>query len=120
MPPPADNCPEKIRQELRRLSLVRRTRRAEFSSAMPSDWRPLQTIDPRTGQVFTEDGAWEFVAEKLDDGTPVTPIELSKPPGKTGYVIQVSGGVGRPTIYIKLQLGSGFVFGRSFHYSEYK
>ena len=27
---------------------------------------------------------------------------------------------GRPQLYIKLQLGSGKIIGRSFHYSEWK
>src|ERR1051325_243624 len=34
---------------------------------------------------------------------------------KKAYVIITSGCPGMPNIYIKLQLGSGFVIGRSFH-----
>ncbi|BBD02447.1 hypothetical protein YGS_C2P0461 [Sphingobium sp. YG1] len=43
-------------------------------------------------------------------------ISLAKPAGKTGYVMIVEG-FGGEKIYIKLQLGSGQVIGRSFHIS---
>jgi hypothetical protein len=69
-------------------------------------------------QVFTERGAWEFVAELLEAGHPLKEVDLKKPVGKKGYELLASGGKGRPEIYMKLQLGSGRVIGRSFHYSK--
>ena len=44
---------------------------------------------------------------------------LDKPPGRTGYVIKTAGW-GEEQIYIKLELGSGKVIGRSFHLSKHK
>ncbi len=41
---------------------------------------------------------------------------LEQPEGKTGYVMKVL--LGTKMVYIKLELGSGKVIGRSFHYSE--
>jgi len=86
----------------------------------PRDWAPGSVVDPNDPdqQVFTERGAWEFVADLLEAGHPIQEIELDKPPGKKGYVLGASAGQGRPEIYIKLQLGSGKVIGRSFHYSN--
>lgn len=77
-------------------------------------------VDPNDAdqQVFTEPGAWEFIAEQLEAGRPMLEIKLDTPAGKTGYVVMASGGEKRPDIYVKLQLGSGKVIGRSFHYSE--
>jgi hypothetical protein len=86
---------------------------------MPSDWRPQQIHDPRSGQCFTPSGAWEFINECLDAGQKLQEIILEQPEGKKGYVMKVNVGPGRPLLYIKLQLGSGAVIGRSFHYSEH-
>jgi putative zinc finger/helix-turn-helix YgiT family protein len=86
---------------------------------MPSDWRPQQVRDPRSRQYFTPNGAWEFITECLEAGQGLEEVLLQKPEGKTGYVMQVDVGSDRPLLYIKLQLGSGAVIGRSFHYSEH-
>jgi hypothetical protein len=77
-------------------------------------------VDPRDAdqQVFTEPGAWEFIAEQLESDRELQVIALDNPAGKTGYVLVVNGGPNRPEIYIKVQLGAGKVIGRSFHYSE--
>ena len=86
----------------------------------PRDWRPGTVVDPNDAdqQVFTEPGAWEFIADLLAAGCPIQEIKLDTPAGKTGYVVVTSGGEKRSEIYVKLQLGSGKVIGRSFHYSE--
>jgi len=84
---------------------------------MPSKWHPEQVLDPRSNQCFTENGAWEFVTELLENGHGVEEIVLQDPAGKMGYVMKVAIGAGRPPLYVKLQLGSGVVIGRSFHYS---
>jgi hypothetical protein len=86
---------------------------------MPCDWRPNQVIDPRSGQPFTDPGAWEFIVEKLSDNEPLETISLLKPPGKVGYVMKIRDFDRNSTIYIKLQLGAGVVIGRSFHYSDF-
>ena len=39
-------------------------------------------------------------------------------PCATGYVMKIDIEPGRPQLYVKLQLGSGQIIGRSFHYSD--
>ena len=106
-----------IRRDLARLCRSRKTRTAEFSRHQPTQWQPFKTIHPETKETFTEDGAWQFVADLLEAGAPLREVTLEKPPGKTGYVMKIPVKGWRP-IYIKLQLGSGQVFGRSFHHSN--
>ncbi|MDH6268401.1 hypothetical protein M2360_003806 [Rhizobium sp. SG_E_25_P2] len=53
----------------------------------------------------------------LESGCDIEIVVLDKPPGKTAYVIKVAGHPPVSHIYIKLQLGSDFVQGRSFHES---
>lgn len=107
---------EGTRKELARLCGSRRTRRSSFSPTMPTHWSPQQVRHPATGDAFTDEGAWLFTAQLLTVGHPVEVITLKKPPGKKGYVL-ICGGVAPEKIYIKLQMGSGCVIGRSFHLS---
>ena len=82
----------------------------------PRDWRPYEIADPKTGEPFTDSSAWEFVARLLEDSNvTVEEVVLDSPPGKTAYVLHTELNARR--VYIKLQLGSGTVIGRSFHYS---
>jgi len=79
---------------------------------------PNSVADPQTLLPFTEVGAWNFVADSVEDGVTIEEVVLEKPPGATGYVIKVT--VSRTdTIYIKLRLRGTLVIGRSFHYSDY-
>jgi hypothetical protein len=117
VPPEAAVRMVSIRRELARLCRSRKTRTAEFSRSQPTQWQPFRTIHPETKETFTEDGAWQFVADLLDAGESLSEVVLEKPPGKKGYVMKIPVKGWRP-IYIKLQLGSGQVFGRSFHHSN--
>jgi hypothetical protein len=103
-----------IRRDLKHLCRSRGTRTSEFSPSRPCQWQPFHTLVPGTDDVFTGDGAWQFVADLLDAGHPLKEVLLKKPPGKRGYVMEVEV-QGRRPLYIKLQLGSGQVWGRSFH-----
>jgi hypothetical protein len=83
----------------------------------PTRWWFGGVTDPRSGKPFTPFGAWDFIAEKLDEtGTRIKEIAMDKPPGTKGYVLR------EPTkwgiIYIKVQFGGEgrVIFGRSFHY----
>ena len=60
--------------------------------------------------------AWEFIADLLESGHPIEEVELHSPPGRKGYVMLVDAQQSQ-AIYIKLQMGSGKIIGRSFHYS---
>jgi len=102
--------------------LARRSqaRVTEFSTDRPTDWRPGQVRNPSgiLDTHFTDAAAWEFIASRLEDGHPVEIVELRKPAGSTGYVMKIDIEPGRPQLYVKLQLGSGKIIGRSFHYSN--
>ena len=73
--------------------------------------------DPRTGEVFTEDGAWEYVAQSIASGIEIEIIDLEYPPGKKAYVMKLPSHDLQVPIYVKLQFGGDCVIGRSFHYS---
>ena len=91
-----------------------------FSAERPTDWRPGQVRNPDgvLDTHFTDAAAWEFIAARLEDGHSVEIVELHKPQGATGYVMKIDLEPDRPQLYVKLQLGSGKIVGRSFHYSE--
>ena len=108
---------ESIRRELAVLARRKKARVVTWSPEMPSDWRPYQIRNPSSGLPFTEEGAWHFIAELLESGHPIEEVILHKPPGKRAYEMHVELGPALPKLYIKLQLGSGKVIGRSFHYS---
>ena len=91
----------------------------EFSRKRPTEWKPWEVRNPggSLDSHFTGGGAWEFIATKLEEGHSVEVVELQKPPGKKGYVMKIDLDPGDQPLYVKLQLGSGKVIGRSFHYS---
>lgn len=110
---------ESIRRDL--LILVRRRDViTEFSRNRPTVWRPDQVRNPDgvLDQYFNDETAWELIAQKLEAGHPVEEIELKKPPGKKGYVMKIQLEPDQPLLYVKLQMGSGKIFGRSFHYDR--
>ena len=110
---------DSIRHQL--VTLVRRGARAtEFTRARPTDWRPGEVPNPNGLLLpyFDDDSAWELIASSLEDGHDVETIALDRPPGKTGYVMKIALDPKRPLLYVKLELGSGVVIGRSFHESE--
>ena len=69
---------------------------------------------------FTEPAAWEFIADKLAQMHPVEVLNLDEPAGAKGYVMKINMGKNTPQLYVKLQLGSGEIIGRSFHYSKHQ
>ena len=103
-----------IRDELIRLCSDSRTRTAVFTNKMPTKWHPEQAINPEDGQPFTRDGAWTRVVAELSSGCHLNPKVLDIPAGKTGYEFHFADGRG-VRIYVKLQITSGRVVGRSFH-----
>ena len=110
------DVPQPNRLEAAKLARRKRARSVNFSPEAPCDWRPETVTDPETGIVFTRDGAWEFIAAKLEDeNQSVRWVELRKPSGKKAFVMVVAHS--DRDIYIKFQLGAGKIKGRSFHYS---
>jgi len=109
-----------VRHQLALLARRKRARVVGWARQWPSDWRPTQVINPANGRPFTPAGAWEYLAtvlaERLD--IPLQEVELEIPPGAKAYVLLIP--LGDRTLYVKLQLGSGQIIGRSFHYSHYE
>lgn len=108
------SVPDNIRQELIRLCGRSGTRKSVFSRALPTHWEPAQAYDPGTGNPFTPNGAWAHVTALLQGGCELEAVALERPPGKTGYVLRFEDHRGT-RIYVKLQIVSGMVIGRSFH-----
>ena len=69
---------------------------------------------------FTNAGAWELIASKLEIGHHVDVIDLRKPQGTKAYVMKIEIHPNAPLLYVKLELRSGKIFGRSFHYTEHE
>ena len=110
-----------IRHQL--VVLIRKGRHdARFSRSRPTEWEPTRVRNPE-GSVdgfFTDETAWTFIADRLEQGGAVEPKVLDKPPGSKAYVMKIEIGSDVPMLYVKLQLGPGKVWGRSFHYSRYE
>lgn len=111
---------ESTRHQLVILARRSNSRVTEFHPDRPTKWCPGQVRNPDgvLDSYFTDISAWEFVAAMLENGHPVEVMRLDKPPGAKGYVMKIDIEPDKPKLYIKLQLGSGKIIGRSFHYSE--
>ena len=110
---------DSVRHQL--VSLMRRgARTSAFTRDRPTDWRPGDVPNPEGVLLpyFDDDSAWELIASRLEGGHAVETVILDQPPGKTAYVMKIDINPGRPLLYVKLELGSGCVIGRSFHESE--
>ena len=109
------------RHQLVILARRSRSRTTAFSRDRPTEWRPGDVRNP--GGVldthFTDSTAWECIASRLESGEEVEVIELHAPKGAKGYVMKIDLEPDVPALYVKLQLGSGTIIGRSFHYSEH-
>lgn len=112
---------QETRKQLALLARRSGARTSAFSRSRPTDWRPATVRNPEgvLDTHFTDSTAWEFIAARLEAGEEVEVIPLRQPPGAKGYVMKIDLGADVPVLYVKLQLGSGRIIGRSFHYSEY-
>lgn len=112
------DIPQNIRLELARLCRNSKQRNSEFSRTHPTHWSPTTIKDPEdeNGRCFTPHRAWDYIADRLEQGEPVEVLILDKPPGKTGYVLKILQ-PDNQVLYVKLQLFPPGVLGRSFHYS---
>ena len=108
-----------IRHQLITLADRKTARVVDWSPERPTDWRPHSVRNPDgiLETHFSDAAAWDLIVSQLAADCEVQTIILDKPPGATGYVMLIELEPGRP-IYVKLQLGSGKIIGRSFHYSE--
>ncbi len=111
---------ESVRRQLVVLARRKRCRDVAFRPDRPTEWRPQTVRNPfaELDDYFTWAAAREFIASKLDSGHEVKSIELQNPGRATGYVLHIELESGRRPLYVKLQLGSGKIIGRSFHDSS--
>ncbi len=111
-----DMNPDTLRQLI---ANCRRTDRRSLGS--PREWTPNRVRQPGTdSSVFTEAGAWEFVAEKLETGHFYEEMRLDKPADAPAVVMKIQLAVDVPLLYVKIQIGPGIkAIGRSFHYSDH-
>lgn len=112
---------EETRHQLVVLARRSAARITVFRRDRPTDWRPgkVRNPDGLLDTHFTDASAWELIATRLEHGEEVRVIELQMPKGAKGYVMTIDLGPNVPALYVKLQLGSGKIIGRSFHYSEH-
>ena len=74
----------------------------------------------RTGMPYTEAEAFEAIADAMENRLiDVAAVTLRIPPGRLAYEMLIPQSPGCAPIYAKVQLGSGQVLARSFHYSDY-
>lgn len=110
------------RKELARLARNKATRTTAFTRDRPTEWRPQQVQNTSETAsfipYFTDEGAWNLIADLLENGYPVKVKILDLPPGAKAFEMHVESGSSLPRIYIKIQPGHGSVIGRSFHYDE--
>jgi hypothetical protein len=113
---------DEVRHQLVVLCRRPRSRRSEFQPNLPCDWRPHTVLDPDgydASSVFSDAGAWDLIASRVEAGEPLEIVLLDKPPGARGYVMKFRLHPEHQLLYVKVQLGAGIVLGRSFHYSKH-
>lgn len=110
---------EKLKAVKKHLAVLIKQSKRVVAYDLSKKWWPTDVKDPRSGECFTPAGAWDFIAEQLEQrGTVIKKIELKEPPGRKGYVLLIRTKEG--IIYVKLHFGGtgDTVIGRSFHYSS--
>jgi hypothetical protein len=71
------------------------------------------------GFYFSDSGAWDVIADRLEAGVEFEVITLKTPAGASAIWFEVQLHTGRPPVYVKVQLGySNKAIGRSFHHSH--
>ena len=110
---------DSLRKQLVNLARKAETRSAAWTQDSPTDWRPQTVRKPGVSadRYFTDQTAWDWIANQLESGCEVFEVELRKPRGKKGYVLESLLDPSEPPLYVKLELQSRKVIGRSFHYS---
>ncbi len=83
----------------------------------PRHWNAGCMSSTVTGMKFTDNEAWHFIADRIEEGHEIEVIDMDDKPGTYGFVLHVDVEGQDRQLYIKIQLGSGVVTGRSFHWS---
>jgi hypothetical protein len=106
---------EPIRHQLLALAGRKEARVTEFTRERPTEWQPGQVTNPRTGFCFTPREAWHVICDALRSNCSLEEVQLRHPPGRRAYAFTIEFGPRGPRVYVKLELGSGKIIGRSFH-----
>lgn len=91
------------------------------SDGSPSDWCPHKVLNPDMPPKyhFSEEAAWEFIADKLASGHAYEVIQMRVPPGAVAIEMKVAIKGYDKHLYIKVQVGHrNTAIGRSFHISH--
>ena len=110
---------EEIRRQIIELARCPSARSSAFTPERPTKWHPNTVVNPETGHPFTLSGAWEFIATCAEQGHEIEVLSLRKPAGAPAYVMKVWLEGNRPRLYVKVEVRSGRILGRSFHESDY-
>ena len=107
-----------IQTQLFKLVRSRKSRTTLWTVDSPTDWRPTSVHNPQGDfdEHFTDASAWELIASELKNECKVYSVALERQSGKFAYLLEIDLGGDEPPVYVKIQLGSGMVIGRSFHY----
>lgn len=86
----------------------------------PCVWTPQTVRNPENLEwYFTEAGAWNFIADKLEAGHEYYEMTLDNPQGAPAIYFTVDLPAPHAAIYVKVQIGIGNkAIGRSFHPSS--
>ena len=84
-------------------------------------WQPYSVTEPSSLSVFTDDGAWEFIADCLRAGAPVSYKPPSEEHPDHAYVMVEAPAGGDRRIYMKVAIRPGLkkIIGISFHYERH-
>jgi hypothetical protein len=85
---------------------------------LPCRWKPWTVTNPEDNQPFTEEAAWEFLAQRLEDlEQRIQDTILRQPPGEPGFEMECL--LSERFVYIKFhsERGGRTILARSFHYS---
>ncbi len=110
---------EDIRREIVALARRKHARAIPKELDRPTNWQPNEVINPESGMPFSREGAWHFIARCAEEGHEIETVPLRKPEGKTAYVMKIQLQPSRPRLYVKVEVQSGRILGRSFHESRY-
>ena len=107
-----------IQTQLYKSVCIRKSRKTLWTVDSPTDWRPTSVRNPQGDfdEYFTDASAWELIATQLKKKCEVYSIALERQSGNFAYLLEIDLGGDEPPVYVKIQLGSGTVIGRSFHY----
>lgn len=109
--------PLELRREMARRARDKKSRIVERTKEEPCVWTPTEVVQAASGLAFTDITAWHYVADQLEAGCDVMPVQLRTPLGEIGYELLFAGAGGYPSVYVKLRMRKDKIVGRSFHYS---